>query len=68
MISDFLKKQSRETQGNLMLVVGLVLLASTLGIVRGLHYIILGVSVVMIWYGFVEAGYWAWVQSKIGKR
>ena len=68
MISDFLKKQSRETQGNLLLVVGLVLLASTLGIVRGLHYVILAVSAVMIWYGFIEAGYWSWIQSKIGKR
>ncbi len=68
MISDFLKSQSRETQGNLILVVGLVLLASTLGIVKGLQYVIIGVSIVMIWYGFLEAGYWNWIRTQIGKK
>jgi hypothetical protein len=67
MISDFLKNQSRETQGNLVLVIGLVLLASTLGIVRGLHYLIIAFSAAMIWYGFVEAGYWNWIRETIGK-
>jgi hypothetical protein len=68
MIGDYLKNLSQQTQGNLILVIGLVLLANTLDLIRGLNYFIILVAVAMVWYGFVEAGYWAWVRNMISKR
>jgi uncharacterized membrane protein YqgA involved in biofilm formation len=68
MIGDYLKNLSQQTQGNLILVIGLVLLANALDLIRGLNYFIILVATVMVWYGFVEAGYWGWIRSMINKQ
>jgi hypothetical protein len=68
MFGHYFKNLNAQTQGNISLVVGLVLLANALDLIRGLNYFIILVSLAMISYGFVEAGYWAWIRGMIKKQ
>lgn len=67
MFSQWFYNLSPETRGNLVLLVGTLLLLNSLELVYGLNFIIIVASVVMMWLGFVQAGYWHWVKTFIKK-
>ena len=53
---DILKNMSESTKGIVLIVMGLVLMLHTLGVVGiGLNYIIIGISLGMMIYGFTKA-------------
>ncbi len=67
MVSTLYKKLSPNAQANVILAIGVILLCNTLDIIRGLNFIITIISLGLIWYGFIQAGYDKKLKSFIGK-
>ena len=57
MITKFFNKFSPTTQAHIILAAGVILFLNALNIIKGLNVAIIAISVAMIWYGFVQAGY-----------
>lgn len=68
MFENFWHSLSETTRANIVLLSGVLLLMNTLDMVKGLNYLIMAIAIFMTGYGFISAGYWAWIRAQINKR
>jgi hypothetical protein len=67
MFENFWHNLSPKTRANIVLLSGVLLFMNTMNLVKGLNYLITIIALFMIGYGFVTAGYWNWILTKIKK-
>lgn len=66
---NFFHSLSDTVKGNLLILAGIVLLLNALGItLKVIGYLTLIVSIFMIVYGFIQAGYYAKIMELITKK
>ncbi len=65
MLTRWFHNLSPLAQGNIILLIGALLLLNAFHLVIGLNIIIILAAMCLIWIGFVQAGYLQWIKNHI---